>query len=79
MAYKEKIFIIGSGGHAEACIDVIEKQKKFQVIGLIDIKKTKLFGKYKVLSNLDNLEKLKKKNKICTYWNWSNKITKIKN
>ena len=39
MAYKEKIFIIGSGGHAEACIDVIEKQKKFQVIGLIDIKK----------------------------------------
>lgn len=64
MAYKEKIFIIGSGGHAEACIDVIEKQKKFQVIGLIDIKKTKLFGKYKVLSNLDNLEKLKKKTKF---------------
>lgn len=64
MAYKKKIFVIGSGGHAEACIDVIEKQKKFQVIGLIDIKKKKLFGKYKVISNLDNLEKLKKRTKF---------------
>ena len=65
MAYKKKILVIGSGGHAEACIDVIEKQKKFQVIGLIDIKKTKLFGKYKVLSSLDNLEKLKKKTNLA--------------
>ena len=39
MVYKKKIFVVGSGGHAEACIDVIEKQKKFQIIGLIDIKK----------------------------------------
>ncbi len=64
MVYKKKIFVVGSGGHAEACIDVIEKQKKFQIIGLIDIKKKKLFRKYKVLSNLDNLEKLKKKTKF---------------
>ena len=40
MAYKKKIILVGSGGHAEACIDVIESEKKkFKILGLVDIKK----------------------------------------
>ena len=36
MAYKKKIILVGSGGHAEACIDVIESEKKFKILGLVD-------------------------------------------
>ena len=32
---KEKIVVIGAGGHAQSCIDVIEAQGKFKIVGLI--------------------------------------------
>ena len=35
---KEKIILIGAGGHAVSCIDVIEMENKFTISGLIDIK-----------------------------------------
>jgi len=31
----ETILLVGAGGHAKACIDVIEQQKMFEVIGLV--------------------------------------------
>tara|TARA_B100002003_G_C13631547_1_gene322987 strand:- start:200 stop:349 length:150 start_codon:yes stop_codon:yes gene_type:complete len=31
-----EIFLIGSGGHARACIDVIECESRFKIIGLIE-------------------------------------------
>ncbi len=64
MAYKKKIILVGSGGHAEACIDVIESEKKFKILGLVDIKKNELFDKYKVISNLNDIQNLKKKTKF---------------
>ena len=33
--FKEKIIVIGAGGHAQSCIDVIEAQGKFKITGLI--------------------------------------------
>lgn len=33
---KEKIIIIGGGGHAKACIDVIESCKQYEIIGYLD-------------------------------------------
>ena len=33
-----KILLIGAGGHARACIDVIEQENKFKIAGLIDKK-----------------------------------------
>ncbi len=34
---KEKIVIVGSGGHAKSCIEAIESQNKYKIIGLIDV------------------------------------------
>ena len=60
----KKIILIGAGGHAKSCIDVIELQNKYKIIGLIDNKKKKKLMQYKVLGN-DNVFKkllLKEKN-----------------
>ena len=61
------IILIGGGGHAYSCIDVIEAERKFKIIGLIDnklidgnVKKTQqdleyedfLFNKY--LRDIEN-------------------------
>ena len=35
---KTAIILIGAGGHAKSCIDVIEQQGKFKIVGLIGIK-----------------------------------------
>ena len=32
---KSEIILIGAGGHAKSCIDVIEQQDKFKIAGLI--------------------------------------------
>tara|TARA_X000000950_G_C13661852_1_gene556268 strand:- start:48 stop:635 length:588 start_codon:yes stop_codon:yes gene_type:complete len=51
---KNKIILIGAGGHAVSCIDVIEKTKKFKIEGLIDNSKKNhlLVGekKYKIFN-----------------------------
>jgi len=35
---KEKIILIGGGGHCRACIDVIEHEGRYQIAGIIDHK-----------------------------------------
>jgi sugar O-acyltransferase (sialic acid O-acetyltransferase NeuD family) len=35
---KEKLILIGAGGHAESCIDVIEQEDKYEISGLIGLK-----------------------------------------
>lgn len=35
---REKILLIGGGGHCKSCIEVIESIKKFQICGIIDLK-----------------------------------------
>ncbi|MBL0686409.1 MAG: acetyltransferase [Sulfurospirillum sp.] len=37
----KNIIVIGSGGHAKVVIDIIEKEKKYNIIGLIDTCKSK--------------------------------------
>lgn len=34
---KEKIILIGGGGHCKSCIDVIEKVEKYQIRGIVDV------------------------------------------
>ncbi len=58
----KNIILIGAGGHCKSCIDVIELQKKYKIIGIIDNKKkvgTKIFN-YKIIGNDNDLTKIKK-------------------
>lgn len=57
----KKIILVGAGGHCKSCIDVIEKEKKFKIIGIIDNKKKGFFLKYKILGKDNCLKKYYKK------------------
>ena len=53
----KNLILIGAGGHAKSCIDVIEQEKKYKIIGLIDLKEKigqKILG-YEVIDSDDNL------------------------
>lgn len=61
---KNNILLIGAGGHAEACIDVIESQKKYKIIGAIGLEKEVgklILNKYKVIGGDKDLFKLSNK------------------
>ena len=47
---KRKIVLIGAGGHAKSCINLIEKINNFKIIGLTDSKKRYLLN-YKILGD----------------------------
>jgi len=57
---KEKIILIGGGGHCHSVIDVIEQESRFEIIGIVD--KKELIGKsilgYRVVACDDDLEAL---------------------
>ena len=63
---KKKIILIGAGGHAVSCIDVIESTKKFEIVGLIDKSKKQYLNvgnkKYRIFNEKNYLE-----NKIAKY------------
>ena len=60
----KKIILVGAGGHARSCIDVIEKINHFQICGLID----KKFSKKKIYKYpLIRFEQVNKKNKNIFY------------
>ena len=41
MKKKTKLIIIGYGGHARSCIEVIKSKNNFDIVGYIDKKKNK--------------------------------------
>ena len=61
-----KIILIGSGGHASSCIDVVELESKFKIAGILEIdKKKKHKFNYRVFSKTTNLKILRKKYKYA--------------
>jgi sugar O-acyltransferase (sialic acid O-acetyltransferase NeuD family) len=38
---KEKIILIGGGGHCSACVDVIEQEGRFTIAGIVDVPEKK--------------------------------------
>jgi sugar O-acyltransferase (sialic acid O-acetyltransferase NeuD family) len=59
---KPKIILIGAGGHAHACIDLIEQNDQYQIAGLVGISEemhSRWFG-YSVIATDDDLPQLAK-------------------
>jgi len=59
---KPSLVLIGAGGHARSCIDVIEQQDQYQIAGLVGLseqKHIKQFG-YAVIASDDELVELAK-------------------
>lgn len=57
---KQKIILIGGGGHCHSVIDVIEQEDKYKIIGIVDKKEligTKVLD-YEIIACDDDLEEL---------------------
>jgi len=62
----KSILVFGSGGHAKVVVDIIEKEGKYQIEGLIDYSYNadrKISG-YKIIGNDSSIKNLVKKNQI---------------
>ena len=59
---KENIILIGAGGHALSCIDVIEQENKYNIHGLVGLKDEvgKKISGYDVIATQDELANLSK-------------------
>ena len=57
---KEKIILIGGGGHCKSCIDVIEQEGRFTIAGIVDVpeKKQNTVLGYSVVGSDDDLAEL---------------------
>jgi sugar O-acyltransferase (sialic acid O-acetyltransferase NeuD family) len=58
----KEIILIGGGGHCVSCIDVIEMQNSFKIVGIIDKKENigkKVLG-YEILGTDDDIQELSK-------------------
>lgn len=60
---KEQLILVGGGGHCLSCIDVIEAEGRFDIIGIVDKKEN--IGKtvlgYPIIGTDDDLPKLREK------------------
>jgi len=57
---KEKIILIGGGGHCKSCIDVIEQAGTFRIAGIVDLPEElhqEILG-YKIIATDDDLPRL---------------------
>lgn len=57
---KDKLILIGGGGHCKSCIDVIEQEGKYQIAGIVD-KREKLHERilgYEIVATDDDLPAL---------------------
>mgnify|MGYP001282206324 CR=1 FL=1 len=55
-----KIIVIGSGGHARSCIDVIERENKFEIAGIVNNNNENRTS-YPIIGNDNDLENLRSK------------------
>jgi sugar O-acyltransferase (sialic acid O-acetyltransferase NeuD family) len=62
MSDKEKIILVGAGGHCKSVIDVIEQEGKFAIAGIIDVKEklNTMQSGYKVIATDEQLPDLVK-------------------
>ncbi len=76
----KKIILVGAGGQAHACIDVIEQCNKYRIVGLIEKKEklgSKVFG-YPVLGTDQEMKKISKRIRYALISVGQIKVTKIR-
>jgi sugar O-acyltransferase (sialic acid O-acetyltransferase NeuD family) len=59
---KDKLILIGGGGHCKSCIDVIEQEGRFEIAGILDVPEkigTEVLG-YPVIGSDDMIHELVK-------------------
>jgi sugar O-acyltransferase (sialic acid O-acetyltransferase NeuD family) len=62
----KKIILIGAGGHAKSCINLIKSSTKYNIIGLIEENTSKNILECEILGGKENLSYLKKRGiKYC--------------
>jgi sugar O-acyltransferase (sialic acid O-acetyltransferase NeuD family) len=68
MNNKEKIILLGGGGHCKAVIDVLELENKYEIVGIVDPEIIDTILGYPVLGNDNDLPELitKYKNVVIT-------------
>ncbi|MBH32198.1 MAG: acetyltransferase [Gammaproteobacteria bacterium] len=54
-----KILIIGSGGHAKVCVDLLEESSQFEILGIVSPDLSKEFCSYPILGDDNDLKNLK--------------------
>ena len=65
---KKKIILIGGGGHCKSCIDVIESNNMFDIVGIVEKTKDKIGGKvlgYPIIGCDNDLKMLRKEFKYA--------------
>ena len=60
----KKLIVIGAGGQAKSCIEVIQSSKKFKILGIINNQNKKKFLNIKILGKDKYLMKIKNKKEI---------------
>ena len=58
-----KLILLGAGGHAKSCIEVINSKKQFKIdflVGRNNINNQKIFDNRKIISEKDLIKNLKK-------------------
>jgi sugar O-acyltransferase (sialic acid O-acetyltransferase NeuD family) len=59
----DEIILVGAGGHARSCVDVIELSRQFKIAGFIEKDETNSQGNlgYPIITTDDDLKELRKK------------------
>jgi sugar O-acyltransferase (sialic acid O-acetyltransferase NeuD family) len=79
---REKILLVGGGGHCRAVIDVIEQEAKYEIAGIIDKREligSKIFG-YEIIGCDDDLVDLylKYSNALVTVGQIKSNVVRVK-
>ena len=73
----QNLILIGGGGHCKSCIDVIEHENKYKIVGILDMAEKvgqKVLG-YKIIGSDSDISTYVKKRMFIFDNCWTNQFT----